>query len=131
MEKEIPPNAATPAHFNLLRAWCNELGQDWDEVMKRAGSEDSGRTTKNRMVQGTASLGLAIKIGKALQAIQQETGKVAVVGPQALLLREWADLGARLALANPAEFADVFSKVRGIVLGEEARTTGPFTRAGK
>ena len=91
MKNETPPNAAGKAHFDLLREWAREIEQDFDAVLKASGSTDSGRTTKSRVVNGTASLATAHKIAQALQKLETKTGKRATVGPQALLLQEWTE----------------------------------------
>jgi hypothetical protein len=127
MEKDLPPNAAGPAYFSLLKAWCEGLGADWDDVMQKAGIRDQARSTKNRMSKGEASLGTAIAIQAVLKEIQDKSRKEPpAVGPQALLLREWFELGARLAKADPAQFEDIFERVRKIVAGAEA--AAGFTR---
>lgn len=114
-------NAAGKAHFDLLRAWCAELGLEWSDVVKEAGGESVGRQSKNRMDKGTASLSTAIKIGRKLQEKQDRMRKRATVGPQAMQLRDWTELGGRLALLDPEEFERTFERVRRLVDGAEAK----------
>lgn len=127
-QKGPPKNAAGKSMFALLRAWATGMGEKWEDVIWSAGIRDKGRSTKNRMDKGTAAWETAMDIAAELKKRQDESGKEVDVGPQVLQLREWLELGGRLALADPARFAEIFERVRKVVEGAES---SDFERAAK
>jgi hypothetical protein len=107
--------------YDVMLAWASQLGVDWAKVISKAGVSDSNlRAYRKRMKEGDAPE-VREALYDVLAQIEQQRKAPTEIGSVMCGLREWAELGERLAKADPTDFLERLAAARRLVaLAEES-----------